>query len=242
MPVSLGIEVIHSPLLFASRLITGNAAVVIVDIFRAGTTICSAFQNGAEKVIPVASLEKAQFFKEKGFLVAGERNGIRLEFADYGNSPVEVSQANLKGKTLVITSTNGTQSIEIAKSEGMVAIGAFTNLRYIAEWLLTLKKNIIILCSGWQDSVSLEDSLYAGALTSELMNGNRSLEMTDSAFLSIDLWNSVKTDIGTYVQRGSHYQRLVKIGMQKDLDFAMRIDSTKVIPLYENYYLTNILK
>jgi 2-phosphosulfolactate phosphatase len=242
MPVSLGIEVIHSPLLFTSRLITGNAAVVIVDIFRAGTTICAAFQNGAEKVIPVASLEKAQSFKEKGFLVAGERNGIRLEFADYGNSPVEMSHANLKGKTLVITSTNGTQSIEIAKSEGMVAIGAFSNLTYIAEWLLTLKKNIIIFCSGWQDSVSLEDSLFAGALTDTLLQGNRNLEMTDSAFLSIDLWNSVKTDIGAYIQRGSHYQRLVKLGMQNDLDFAMKIDSTKVIPLYENYYLTNIMK
>jgi 2-phosphosulfolactate phosphatase len=242
MCASFGIEVIHSPLLFSSRIIKENSVIVIADIYRAGTTICSAFQNGVDKVIPVASVDEAAAYKEKGFFVAGERNGIKLEFADFGNSPVEISKAHLKGKTLVLTSTNGTRAIGLAKGEGMIVIGAFTNLSFVAEGLLTLKRNIIIFCSGWKDTVSLEDSLFAGALANKLVQGNRNLTMTDSTFMCIDLWNSVKTDTAAYLQRGSHYQRLVKLGVQNDLDFALRIDSSRVIPFFENYYLTNILK
>jgi 2-phosphosulfolactate phosphatase len=241
-PYTINIEVIIAPLLYSRRQIRENSAVVVVDIFRAGTTICVAFQSGAEKIIPVTSIEEAEGFKRKGFLVAGERGGVKLEFADFGNSPVELSQANLSGKVIVISSTNGTQALELAKGAEVIAIGAFTNLSFIAEWLLTLKRNVLILCSGWQETVSLEDFVFAGALTDTLLQGNRAFMLTDSAYTSIDLWNSVKADVGTYLQRGSHYQRLVKLGAQPDLDYAVRQNTTRVVPIFENYYLTNILK
>jgi 2-phosphosulfolactate phosphatase len=239
---TLSIEVIVSPLLFPFRQTKENCVVVVVDVFRVGTTICVAFGQGVDKIIPVSTIEETKSYKEKGFLVAGERGGIKLDFADFGNSPFEISSADLKGKTLVVTSTNGTQAIEMAKDTGQVAIGTFSNLSFITEWLLTLKRNVVIFCSGWQQSISLEDTLFAGALTDTLVQGNKSFEMTDSAYTSIDLWNCVKADVATYLQRGTHYQRLVKLGAQKDLDFAVKLNTTKVIPVYENYYLTNILK
>lgn len=236
------IEVIVSPLLYNSRLTGENPVIIVVDIFRAGTTICSALVSGVEKLIPVETVEEAQNYKTRGYLVAGERGGNKLPFADYGNSPVETADANLKGKTLVLTSTNGTQAIHLSKNDGIVAIGAFTNLSYIAEWVLTLKRSVLILCSGWQDTVSLEDNIFAGSLTDEIIKGNRNYSLTDSAFACIDLWNSVKNNFTAYLARGSHYQRLQNYGFQKDLDFALRMNTTRVIPVFENYYLTNILK
>ena len=236
------IEVIVSPLLYNSRLTRENPVIIVVDIFRAGTSICSALLSGVEKLIPVETVEEAQDYKTRGYLVAGERGGNKLPFADFGNSPVEISNANLKVETLVLTSTNGTQAIHLSKKDGIVAIGAFTNLNFIAEWILTLKRNVIILCSGWQDTVSLEDSLFAGALTDEIIKGNRNFNLTDSTFACIDLWNSVKNNFAAYLQRGSHYQRLQNLGVQLDLDYALCLNTTRVIPVFENYYLTNILK
>lgn len=134
------IEVIVSPLLYAGRLTKVNPVIIVVDIFRAGTTICSALASGVEKLIPVETISEAENYKYKGYLVAGEREGIKLPFADYGNSPVEIAHANLKGETLVLTSTNGTLAIHQSKNDGIVAIGAFTNLAFISEWILTLKK------------------------------------------------------------------------------------------------------
>ena len=89
-----GIEVIVSPLLYPARQIKENFDVVVVDIFRAGTTICNAFQQGVEKIIPVGSVDKAKNYKERGFLIAGEREGIKLEIADFGNSPAELMNAD----------------------------------------------------------------------------------------------------------------------------------------------------
>jgi 2-phosphosulfolactate phosphatase len=239
---TLSIEVIVSPLLFPSGQKKENCVVVVVDVFRVGTTICAAFGQGIDKIIPVSTIEETKNYKEKGFLVAGERGGVKLDFADFGNSPFEISSADLKGKTLVVTSTNGTQAIELAKDAGIIAIGTFTNLTFISDWLLTLNRNIVILCSGWQQSVSLEDTVFAGALTDRLVQGNKSFKLTDSAYAAIDLWNCIKIDLATYLKRGTHYRRLVKLGAQKDLDFAVKLNTKKVIPVFENYYLTNILK
>lgn len=239
---TLSIEVIVSPLLFPPRQTTENCVVVVVDVFRVGTTICAAFGQGLDKIIPVSTIEETKKYKDKGFPVAGERGGVKLDFADFGNSPFEISSADLKGKTLVVTSTNGTQAIELAKDAGQVVIGTFTNLSFIADWLLSLNRNIVIFCSGWQQSISLEDNVFAGALTDELIQRNNAFKLTDSAYAGIDIWNCVKTDVATYLQRGTHYQRLVKLGAQKDLDFAVKLNTTKVIPVLENYYLTNILK
>jgi 2-phosphosulfolactate phosphatase len=237
-----GIEVVVSPLLYPARQIIENFDVVIVDIFRAGTTICTALSRGVEKIIPVASVEEALRFKEMGFLIAGERDGIKLEFADFGNSPAEMMNADLKDKTLVLTTTNGTRAIETASGANRIAIGTFTNLVYLSEWLFTLKRNIVILCSGWKETFSLEDTVFAGALIESLIPQSNRFILYDSSVAAFELWKSAKADLASYLKNGSHYQRLVQLGLQKDLDLSVRLDSTRVIPVYEKNYLKNILK
>lgn len=240
---TLGIEVIFAPSLFSTRQITGNSVIVVVDILRAGTTICAAFQEGADKIIPVSSVEKALWYKEKkGYLITGERDGIKLEIADFGNSPLEITRNDIKGKTLVITTTNGTRAIETAQGNGKIVIGAFTNLKYLADWLIVQKLNIVILCAGWKETFSLEDSIFAGALTEYLIQINNTYSLHDSASAAQEFWRLARGNLASYLKKGSHYQRLVKLGAQEDMDYAVVLNSTKVVPVMENNYFKNILK
>lgn len=241
MTTSSGIEVIFTPALYPYRQIKENFDVVVVDIFRAGTTICTAFQQGVEKIIPVGSVKDAMDYKQKGFLIAGERNGIKLEMADFGNSPTEMINAFVKGKTLVLTTTNGTKAIETASGANQIAIGAFTNLGYLSEWVLTLKRNLVILCAGWKETFSFEDTVFAGALIEYLIQQPGLYIVYDSSVAAIELWKSAKGDLDSYLKNGSHYNRLVRLGVQKDIDLALSMNSTRVIPVYENNYLINIL-
>lgn len=237
---SLSIEVIFAPSLYSSRQIRVNYVVVVVDILRAGTTICAALHAGAEKIIPVASIEKLIRLKEKGYLVTGERDGKKIKFADFGNSPIEIISNDVKGKTLVISTTNGTRAIETAHGADMIVIGAFTNLKYLTEWISKQEKNIVILCAGWRETFSLEDSIFAGALTECLCQRNNNYMLQDSAAAAQEFWMLARHDLGSYLKKSSHYQRLVKLGVQNDLDYAVVLNSTPVLPFMENNYFKNI--
>ncbi|MBM3436348.1 MAG: 2-phosphosulfolactate phosphatase [Bacteroidetes bacterium] len=239
---SLSIEVIFAPSLYSSRQIRINYAVVVVDILRAGTTICAALHAGAEKIIPVATIEKAVLLKEKGFLVTGERDGKKLNFADFGNSPIELSNGQIKGQTVVISTTNGTRAVETAHGADVIVIGAFTNLKYLTEWLSSLDKNIVILCAGWRETFSLEDSIFAGALTESLIRRQDKYILHDSASAAQEFWLPARHDLSNYLKKSSHYQRLVSLGSQEDLDYAGVLNSTPVIPFYEDNFFKNIYK
>ena len=133
------IEVCFSPVLYKHKITEENFIVVIVDILRATTAICAAFENEVKEIIPVAGTEQAKVYKENGFLVAAERNGLVLEFADFGNSPFNFMKDQVKGKTIAYSTTNGTQAIEMVK-ENETVIGAFSNLTALSEWLSKKKQ------------------------------------------------------------------------------------------------------
>src|ERR1051326_257733 len=105
-----------------------GAIVVIIDILRATSAICAAFEYGAEKMIPVATVEEAKEYKKKGFLVGAERNGVHLDGFDFGNSPLSYMNEKIKGQTIVLHPTNGTQAIEVSKKAHKVVIGSFLNM------------------------------------------------------------------------------------------------------------------
>ena len=165
------IEVCFSPAIF-HEFENPEAIVVVVDILRATSAICTAFMNGATRIIPVATLEEAENFKKKGYMVAAERDGIVRDFADFGNSPYNFTHDRISGKEIVYSTTNGTNCIMIAKNNYRVLIGAYLNISAIAEYVISQKKDLLILCAGWKNKFNLEDTLYAGAL-SELILSHR---------------------------------------------------------------------
>ena len=182
------VEVCFSPGLFQDILTKGDFVVVLVDILRATTTICAAVGNGVEAIIPVATHEEARRLKSQGFLVASEKDGVQVDFADFGNSAFSFTRDAIGGKTLVYCTTNGTRALQIAKSASSIAIGAFINISAVTEWLAAQQKNVVILCSGWKNKFCLEDTLFAGALTGRLLETGLFRTECDSAQAAMDLW------------------------------------------------------
>lgn len=227
------IEVCLSPKLFPEILTKENYLVVLVDILRATTTICTAFENGVHAIIPVATIEEAKHLKGQGFLVASEQDGKKLDFADFGNSAFSFTRDRVEGKTLVYCTTNGTRALEMAKHSDQVVIGAFINLSALAQWILDKNKNVVILCSGWKNKFCIEDTLFAGALSSRLLNTGKFSTNCDSTYASIDLWNLAKLNILEYIEKASHRHRLKKLGLDDVIPYSFTTDQTKVVPIFK---------
>ena len=227
------IEVCFSPKLFPEILTGENFIVVLVDILRATTTICTAFENGVRAIIPVATIEEAKELKDQGFLVASEQDGKKLDFADFGNSAFSFTRGRVGGKTLVYCTTNGTRALEMAKNSGQVVIGAFINITSLTNWLIKKDKNVVILCSGWKKKFCLEDTLFAGALSLRLLDSGMFKTNCDSANASIDLWNIAKPDILLYIEKAAHRHRLKKLGLDDVIPYSFTFDQTGVVPVFD---------
>ena len=233
------IEVCFSPAVY-HRFHNPDSIVVIVDILRATSAICTAFMNGAERIIPVGKLDEAKLLKNQGYLVAAERDGIVADFADFGNSPYNFKPGKIKGKTIVYSTTNGTKAIDLAKSSYRVVIGSFLNITALKNWLITEDKNVTILCSGWKDKFSLEDSIFAGALTEKLIESGHFETICDSSLAATDLWSVAKPDLLGYIQKAAQRDRLRKNGLDDVIEYCFTTDKTDIIPILSEYYLIDL--
>jgi len=232
------IEVCFTPRLFADKTTKDGYIVVLADILRATTSICAAFQSGVKEIIPVAGLEEAREYKSRGFLVASEQDGKKLDWADFGNSAFNFSPETIGGGTLVYCTTNGTRALEIAK-DSLIAIGAFVNISALAKWLVKENRNVVILCSGWKNKFCLEDTLFAGALCEKLIAHPGFMTNCDSAYASMDLWNLARPDIFAYIEKAAHPHRLKRLGLDDVIPYSFTPDTTRVIPVFEDGMIRN---
>ena len=235
------IEVCFSPATY-SAFDNKDAVVVIVDILRATSAIITAFMNGVEKIIPVATLEEAKEYKEKGFMVAAERDGIVRDFADFGNSPYNFTRDRVEGKEIVYSTTNGTNSIMMASTSYRVLIGAYLNISSLADYIVKTDRDLLILCAGWKTKFNLEDTLFAGALASKILEHKDFYTICDSTVASIDLWNIAKKDIMGYIEKVAQRHRLKKNNLDDVIEYCHTNDLTNIIPALQNYYLIKLSK
>lgn len=233
------IEVCFTPKLYSEIITKENFIVVMVDILRASTSICAAFGNGVETIIPIASLEEAKNYKEKGYLVASEREGVVLGFADFGNSAFNFMTEEVRGKTIVYSTTNGTQAIEMAKNAEGLTVGSFSNLTALSRWLIAQQKNVVILCAGWKNKFNLEDTIFAGALCENLLQSTEFKMHCDSAEAALDLWNIARTNPLNYIQKAAHRERLRKLNLDDVLEYTFQTDTTNAVPILLNGILKN---
>lgn len=227
------IEVCFSPILYKSRECK-ESIVVVIDILRATTAICTAFQNGVKEIIPVATVKEAEEYKKKGFLVGAERNGMKLDGFDFGNSPYDYIGNYLKNKTIVLTTTNGTQAINTSKDAYKVVIGAFTNITVLCHWLLQQEKNILLLCSGWKNRFNMEDSVFAGAVVSRLTKEKHYDKLADSALAARYLFESANDKPFRLLANSSHRRRLAELNLKKDIKYSLTLDQTDIIPYLQD--------
>ncbi|MBN1339737.1 MAG: 2-phosphosulfolactate phosphatase [Bacteroidales bacterium] len=229
------IDIVFSPSGNYLQLDHRPVAAVVIDVLRASTTICSMFMNGVSEVIPVSSEEEALKYQKQGFIIAGEREGVRAGFAVFGNSPLEFNE-NIRGKSIAMITTNGTKAIDFAKGADLLAVGCFSNISALSSLLSGKGMNISLVCAGWHGMFSLEDALCAGAFVEKLSEKMRLLP-TDAALAMLALWQKTKNDYAGYLKNGSHYKRLIRLGFSEDFDFAMKMDACNAVPLLEENYL-----
>lgn len=216
------VEVCLSPELIHLYDITGKI-VVIVDIFRATSTMVTALANGVFSITPFKDLEACREMQAKGFIIAGERNGKKAEDFELGNSPLPYLNEAYYGKKIAMTTTNGTVAIDsVSNKASQVLMGAFLNLNATATYLEKAKEDLIIYCAGWKGKFNLEDSLFAGALVCALENYYWS--DCDSALAVRNLFQTNRGNLKGILSEASHTKRLQNQNIEKDIDFCLTID------------------
>lgn len=233
------LEVCLSPAIYDKHADDRNL-VVIVDILRATSTICAAIHNGVKSIIPVATVEEAKTMKLQGYMVASERDGYVLDFADFGNSPFNFTPEIVAGKEIVYSTTNGTRCIHLSSHSKAVIIGSFLNISVLADWLIQQNSPVLIFCASWKDRFSLEDTVFAGALAERLLNSGKFETICDAVTASIDLWNIAKNDLFGYMQKAAQKDRLASKGLDDCIEFCLTEDLCPVIPAFLNDRLVDI--
>ena len=212
-----------------------NSVVVIIDVLRATSTIAAAIYNGAKSVIPVDSVSRCmEIGRQIEGITAGERDGKIADGLEYGNSPFEYPREFIEGKTLVLTTTNGTRLLHMALEKGAkeIVTGSFPNLSAVCDHLVSLKQDVILGCAAWKDRINLEDTLFAGAVISKIkteFNIN-----CDSSNMAEAMYEKGKKDLFGFMKKSnaSHYHRLMNFGVEQDIRYCLTPDNANVLPVY----------
>lgn len=214
-----------------------DSIVVIIDVLRATSTIATALYNGAESIIPVDSIaECIELGKGNDRITAGERDGHIAEGLEFGNTPFQYTKEFISGKTLVLTTTNGTKLLHmaLAKNPKNIITGSFPNLSAVCKFLISEKKQVILACAAWKDKINIEDTLFAGAVISKIKD--HFTINCDASGIAESLYLNAKPDLFNFMKlkEASHYHRLMNYGLEADIRFCLSEDVANILPLYKN--------
>ena len=230
------IHTVLSPALLNLYDIT-DSIVVIIDVLRATSTIATALYHGAKEIIPVDSVaECIKLGKQLEVITAGERDGQIAEGLQYGNTPFQYTAEFIKGKTLVLTTTNGTKLLHmaLAANANKIITGSFCNISAVCDYLTSQNKNVILACSAWKNRINIEDTLFAGAVIDRVKD-HFSINC-DASKIADTLYNEAKDDLYEFMKSkdASHYHRLTNFGLEKDIRYCLTIDADNVLPMYDS--------
>lgn len=213
--------------------VSGKIAVVI-DVLRATTTIASALAAGCQRVFPARSPEEAQAIAgglpAGSAVLGGERRGLRIAGFDLDNSPLAYTPATVGGKTVVITTTNGTEAMGRAAGAHELVAASFLTAAAITRWLAARSEPVVFCCAGTEGRPSLEDDLCAGLIIERLAAGGEPLDLSQPAVAALTAWQAV-TELGSALRQTQHGQTLIDLGFAADVDCAARLDAVDVVPL-----------
>ncbi len=221
------IDVVFTPDLLPFSDLTGKT-VVVADILRATTTITFAVANGATAIIPVLTPEDAFRLAadQPNTLIGGERGGVKVDGFDHGNSPREYTESVVSGRQIVLTTTNGTRTLQACRTAERVLVGSFLNLRVIVDQLAQADGEIVFACSGREGGFCTEDTVFAGACVAALGE----TQLTDAAETAKILYQVHCDDLLGMLKNCYHGRSLASIGLGKDLEFCAQMDLVDVVP------------
>lgn len=212
-----------------------NSLVLIIDVFRATSSIATALYNGCKYVVPVIDIEKCKHLGLKlKAITAGERNGQIIEGLHKGNSPSDFPSNYIKNRILIITTTNGTKLIHLAKKNkaAKIILGSFVNIDAVVEYINKQKMTTYLCCAGWKGRFNIEDFLFAGAVINEVAS-NFTINC-DSSLTAKILYQQSQSNLFDFIKLSSHWQRLVGFGTsEEDLRFCLTKNASPCLPLVE---------
>jgi 2-phosphosulfolactate phosphatase len=206
---------------------------VVVDVIRATSTIVSAFGSGCRSVTPVTSPDEARRVKaaEPTVVLAGEQGGRRLPGFDLGNSPREFTPEAVRGKDIVLSTSNGTKALRAVSPDRRVAIAALLNRRAVGAWLAAQGADALIVCSGYEEIFSLEDATCAGGIVEAALDRDPAIALGDGARACRLLWREFSGDLPHLLRSSAWGRHIVEIGLGPDLDLCARCDTTEAVPV-----------
>lgn len=212
-----------------------NKTVLVIDVLRATSTMLTALAHGCQAVYPVETVLQAKQLQQPGFVLGGERYCKKIPGFDLGNSPFEYMDDHIAGKTLVITTTNGTRAIQKASKASTIIAASLLNGKACAMEAAASKKDIVIVCSGTQDEYSLEDGLCAGLLIEELQQlldpTAQEININDFGLSMLHAFRYVQSDLTKALLNCSNGKRLSKIGYQDDVVYCSRMNLIPIVPV-----------
>ena len=231
------IDVCLSPDLIHQFDLSGTV-VVVIDILRASSSITTGIAHGVKAIRPVDSLAECRELKLQGHFGAAERGGKKVGGFDFGNSPFSFMNPELEDKNIAMTTTNGTLALKKSKGALQVIIGSFLNYSALLTYLERLPCDLLLLCAGWKGNPNLEDTLFAGAI----IQGLKQMFEYDSdvPLMAANLYKNARADMKSALEGSSHVSRLLDIGLEKDINFCLKFDEYKVIPVLKGDYITKM--
>lgn len=221
--------------------------VVVIDVLRASTSIATALANGARAVIPVESTEdvvmRAKAFARSEVKLAGERQMRPIPGFDLGNSPREFSREVVEGKTVLLSTTNGTAAIASLQGPRDVVIGSYVNFSAVLAMLRAALRggtDIAILCAGRDKQFSLEDAACAGRFVHHAMRRRTDVAVNDAAFASMLIDRRYSDNLMRLFSASAHGRALSEAGYGDDLADCASIDSYPIIPIYQDRQITKL--
>ena len=220
------------PELITNPAVIRNSCCVVIDVLRATTTMVHALGNGASSITPALTVDEArQHARVQGGLLGGERDCVRLEGFDLGNSPIEYSAEKVAGKSITMTTTNGTKAMMACLEADRILIAAFANLDAVASAIAD-QRRVNIICAGTNGQITLEDTLMAGALAS----GRGYSDCNDQTLLAIDSWKDCQTSpnkqsgIVEKLMQSEGGKNLQQVGMVSDIKLCAKLNTYSVLP------------
>lgn len=214
--------------------------VVVLDVLRATSAICTAIEHGVKEIIPVATVEEARELQAKGYIAAAERGGQIVEGFDLGNSPYSYMDPQLKGKSVVLTTTNGTKAIDMARSKETVVVGALNNLNALCDWLIEQERDILVLGSGWKDKFNLEDTICGGAIADQCLASGKFYADEDSTVAAKFIFRSSRDNMFAFLKASSHRRRLRALNLNEDVKYCLTPNNCTAIPVLKNGSLVQL--
>jgi len=213
-----------------------NRTVVVIDVLRACSTIVTALDHGARAVMPVADMAEAGKIASNldpdVYRLGGERDGVKIDGYDLGNSPHEYGADVVDGRDVILNTSNGTQALTRATSAKHLVAACFLNAGRVVDFVRTVDEEVTIVCAGRQNRLALEDTLCAGLLLERLWDREEPDVVTDSAHTAFTLYETDRDHLRSALDRANHAERLVDQGYEDDLDYCFRVDALPVLPYY----------